>query len=401
MDSDSETLTLSEPPDDKDAEIAALKRRVAELEASQAKPKPPPVSLAPASTIPDELRRPPPSAVSSMHAVQAAHAARLHDLVGRVAPRRLGDLLSAASPPPSGLPSTRWRSSPPARRARRSPPGSRGWRPPTRPTSAAAARAVGGRRAGVPARAARARPEIARRARAAHLRGCRGRSCRKLSAGRPSAVMSLSLCEEGGDGAERLALPPAPLRRGGGRRVLAVCAATRGRGGRGLPSGARRGGAGGGGGGDGEGSTSCRRGCSRSIRTPRSRWRRRAPTLHDQRGEVPQARGHVGGRGRRVHVDRRGDEGDRGVVQRVLLGREARRLYTYPCGLPDAFSALERVRRSYLAGPLFTAVHSHLVRMADAFERMAVRGLVGRSAARAANVDARRLHAHGHNAQPL
>ena len=47
---DSLTLeTGSEPPDDKDAEIAALKRRVAELEASQAKPKPPPVSLAPAS----------------------------------------------------------------------------------------------------------------------------------------------------------------------------------------------------------------------------------------------------------------------------------------------------------------------------------------------------------------
>ena len=91
---DSLTLeTGSEPPDDKDAEIAALKRRVAELEASQAKPKPPPVSLAPATTIPDELSRPPPSAVSSMHAVQAAHAARLHDLVGRVAPRRLGDLL--------------------------------------------------------------------------------------------------------------------------------------------------------------------------------------------------------------------------------------------------------------------------------------------------------------------
>ena len=39
-----------------------------------------------------------------------------------------------------------------------------------RRAGAAAARAVGGRRAGVPARAARARPEIARRARAAHLR---------------------------------------------------------------------------------------------------------------------------------------------------------------------------------------------------------------------------------------
>ncbi len=90
---DAETLSLSEPGDAKDEEIAALKRRVAELEASQAKPKPPPVSLAPASTIPDELRRPPPSAVSSMHAVQATHAARLADLVGRIAPRRLAELL--------------------------------------------------------------------------------------------------------------------------------------------------------------------------------------------------------------------------------------------------------------------------------------------------------------------
>ena len=215
MVSESETLPLAEPPDDKDAEIAALKRRVAELEASQAKPKPPPVSLAPASTIPDELRRPPPSAVSSMHAVQATHAARLADLVGRIAPRRLAELLKLR-----GFAAAEWFAEyAMAQLAAGSPcetePAWVAWVAPADAGDELAPLLLALWAADEPAcrrallaldpklRGARAllicalpRPQLPQIERWAAERG----------------DVALSLCEEGGDGGERLALPPAPLR---------------------------------------------------------------------------------------------------------------------------------------------------------------------------------------------